>query len=167
MPGRKRVHPRASSLTVARPEMGEPTLSVGEIAKKLQTVAPDISATIERIRHWTRENILLPVDQHHAGTGKHRRYSNDTVLDAAILTVVANLGLPIVSHGYLVDALPRIRRALRNWDQSSPVLLEISRGLRETSSPVVMIHKGNANPSAEISLMINLKVFGRILKDLG
>ena len=69
----------AVPLSVASPELEAPTLTVGQIFEQLGPIAPDAAAAMrERIRHWTREGLLLPVNQHHAGTGRHRRYSPDT-----------------------------------------------------------------------------------------
>ena len=56
----------AAPLTVGSPELGTPTLTVGQIVEQLGPVAPDATAMSERIRHWTREGLLLPVNQHHA-----------------------------------------------------------------------------------------------------
>jgi hypothetical protein len=171
----KEVHRlTAPSLTVAPAGLGTPTLTVGEIAEQLHPIAPNTAATIERIRHWTRERLLLPVDQHHAGTGKHRRYAAESIYDAAILTVVANAGLPIVTQGYLRSALPLARRALRKWTQARsknqdiPLFLEISQAPNGTGGPTVSIHEGvvKHDPTAELSLTINLsQIFTRVLKD--
>lgn len=94
---------------------GDPTLTVGEIAERLAAIAPDISVTVQRIRHWTREQMLLPVDQLHAGTGKHRRYAADAVYDAAILHVATSAGLNISSQRHLIDSLTMARIALPKW----------------------------------------------------
>ena len=91
---------------------GDPTLTVGEIAARLAPIAPDTKATIEKIRHWIRELMLLPVGQVHAGTGKHRLYDANAVYDAAILMLTTRAGLNIASMRYLVDALTVARFAL-------------------------------------------------------
>jgi DNA-binding transcriptional MerR regulator len=134
----------AVSLTVGPLDIGTPTLTVGEIAEKLRPIAPNTSATVERVRHWTRENLLLPVDQHHAGTGKHRRYNEESVYDSAILTVIADAGLPIVTQGYLRRALPLARNALRKWmkarskNQDLALFLEISQIPKSAQQSVFM-----------------------------
>jgi hypothetical protein len=167
-------HLTAEPLTVASPEIGTATLTVGEIAEKLHPIAPNTSATIERIRHWTRERLILPVDQHHAGTGRHRRYAAESVYDAAILTVFANAGVPIVSQDYLRNALPLVRRAMRKWTQGGsknqdiPLFLQISQTPTERGSPTVRIHEGVVahDPTAELSVTINLsQIFTRVLKE--
>jgi hypothetical protein len=169
----KEVHDStAESVTASAPALGTPLLTVGEIAEQLQKIAPNTSATIERIRHWTRERLLLPADQHHAGTGKHRRYSEESVYDSAILTVIANAGLPIVTQVYLRTALPLARSALLKWRQARsknrdlPLFLEISQSPDKTGGPTVNIYEGAVkhDPTAELSLTINLsQIFTRVL----
>jgi hypothetical protein len=56
------------------------------------------------------------VEQHHAGTGKHRRYAPGSAFDAAILSEIADIGVP-VTRDYLRSALPLARGALRKWRQ--------------------------------------------------
>jgi DNA-binding transcriptional MerR regulator len=175
MSRQKRVHQvTAVSLTVAPPIFGKPTVTVGEIAQRVQTIGPNPASTIERIRHWTREGLLIPADQHHAGSGKHRRYATESVYDAAILTVIANAGLPLVSQTYLHKALPLARGALRKWirvrrkNQDIMLFLEISQTASETGSRSVRIHEGAVkhDSSAELSIIINLsQIFTRVVRD--
>jgi DNA-binding transcriptional MerR regulator len=112
---------------------GEPTITIGELAERLKPIAPDIAGTVNRIMHWTREQMLLPVDRHHAGTGKHRRYAADAIYDAAILHVTTSAGLKVSSQRYLVDALTMARIALPKWRAARgrggtpPLYLRLSR----------------------------------------
>jgi DNA-binding transcriptional MerR regulator len=94
---------------------GDPTLTVSELAEALAPIAPDIAGTVQRIRHWTREQILLPVDLHHAGSGKHRRYAADAAYDAAILHTLTAFGLPVAGSRTLVDGLTKARMAVQKW----------------------------------------------------
>jgi DNA-binding transcriptional MerR regulator len=157
----------AVPLTVGSPELGAPTLTVGQIAEELGTVAPDAAAAMsERIRHWTREGLLLPVNQHHAGTGRHRRYSPDTSYEAAVLNALANAGLQLVSRPYIQAALSQARAALQKWRQARsaghklPLLfLVISHEMtRINGEPTASIHEGivKHDPAAEIMIVVNL-----------
>lgn len=94
---------------------GDPTLSISQIAERLAPIAPDTAGTIQRIRHWTREQMLLPAHQHHAGTGKHRRYSEDAIYDAAILHIFTSAGISVSGSRTLVDALTMARFAIPKW----------------------------------------------------
>lgn len=75
--------------------MTEPsrTLTVGEIADAILRPGGDRNALIARIRHWTREGLLQSADERRSGTGHYRRYPLAAVLDAAVLRVLANMGL--------------------------------------------------------------------------
>ena len=109
----------AVPLRAGSPEVGAPTLTVGQIVEQLGAVAPDSAAAMsERIRHWTREGLLLPADQHHAGTGRHRRYSPDTSYEAEVLNALANAGLQLVSRPYIRAALSQARVVLQKWRQA-------------------------------------------------
>ncbi len=117
----------ASPLTNAPPELGAPTVTVGEIAARLHEISTDKEATAERVRSWTREGFLHPVAQYHAGTGKHRRYDPISAFDAAILSVIADAGLRIAGQQHLHQALSLAREALQNWKEGGSVFLEIAR----------------------------------------
>ncbi len=169
----KRHELTAVPLTVDSPELGAPTLTVGQIVEKLGLVAHDAAAMSERIRHWTREGLLLPVDQHHAGTGRHRRYSLDASYEAAILNALATAGLQLVSRPYIQVALSQARAALQEWHQARsagrklPVffLVILHDRTRIGGEPTASIHEGTVkhDPTAEIMIVVNLsQLFSRV-----
>jgi DNA-binding transcriptional MerR regulator len=88
---------------------GDPTLTVGEIAEALTPIAPDMAGTLHRIRHWIREQMLLPVGRAHAGAGRHRLFSADAIYDAAVLHVLTNVGVPVSGSRALLDGLGLVR----------------------------------------------------------
>ena len=155
----KKVHHlTAASLTTEVPKFGAPTLTVGGIAEELRTLAPDTEASIERIKQWTRGGLIIPVKTPYAGTGTHREYDLLSVLDAAILTVIADAGLHIASHKYLLDGLALIRRALqkRKPEKSRDLYLEIA--YVKDSDPIFAIHESSVkpHPNARLSIVLNL-----------
>jgi DNA-binding transcriptional MerR regulator len=158
---RRRHKLAAAPLIVASPTLGRPTLTVGQIATQLGTAAPDVTATRERLRHWTREGLLSPVVDHHSGTGNRRKYDPSVVYDAAILNAIAGAGLHVVSRPYLLDALSKARDARQKWEGAKsrgPLFLEISHRPRGDGSTETIIHEGEpkCDPSAELSIVINL-----------
>jgi hypothetical protein len=157
----------AVPVTVGSPELGAPTLTVGQIVEQVGPVAPDAAAAMsERIRHWTREGLLLPVNQQHGGTGRHRRYSADTSYEAAVLNALANAGLQLVSRPYIQAALSQARAVLqrcrqaRNAGRKLPLFfLVISHeATRIGGEPTASIHQGivKYDPAAEIMIVVNL-----------
>jgi DNA-binding transcriptional MerR regulator len=163
----------ALPLTTGAPDLGRPTLTVGQIVEQLGPVAPDPAATSERIRHWTREGLLLPIDQHHAGTGRHRRYSPDASYEAAILNALANAGLQLVSRPYIQAALTQARAALKRWRQARSAgqklpsfSLVISHDVEGIGAePTATVHEGivKQDPTAEIMIVVNLsRLFLRV-----
>jgi DNA-binding transcriptional MerR regulator len=165
--------PGAAPLATGPANLGSPTLTVGQIVEQLGPVAPDAGAVSERIRHWTREGLILPVDQHHAGTGRHRRYGPDAVYEAAILNALATVGLQLVSRPYIHSALSQVRTALRTWQQAEssgrklPLFyLVISHDMsRIGGEPTVSIQEGRVKDIAtsEIAIVLNLsQLFVRV-----
>lgn len=139
-------------------------MTVGEIAAQLAPIAPDTEATIQQIRHWTREQMLLPVDFHHAGTGKHRRYDASAIYDAAILLMTTRAGLNIASVRYLVEALTLARFALRKWKkEGGPLYLHISRSAPTDRTEIAILRKEPPTPAADLTITIDLrKLWSRI-----
>jgi DNA-binding transcriptional MerR regulator len=166
--GRAKKHHDLSpvSLTVSSPKFEAPTLTVGQIAERLCKLNPDKAATKERVRHWTREDLLAPVAKHHEGTGRHRGYAEDSVYDAAVLSVIANAGLHITAHRYLLRGLPLVRQALQKWEAAKSggrLFLEISH--TKAGSPTITIHEGTVtpNPTARLSMLLNLtQIFSEV-----
>jgi DNA-binding transcriptional MerR regulator len=150
----------AEALTVSSPIVGAPTLTVGQIAEQLVSIAPDRPATRERLRHWTREGLLSPVADHHSGTGNHRQYDPSSVYDAAILHAIARAGLNIASLPYLQSALSKAREARQKWERvenTGPLFLEIVHKVGDGPTEV-LIHEGEPkyDTSAELTIVINL-----------
>jgi DNA-binding transcriptional MerR regulator len=85
-------------------------LTIRSLAERLASIAPDIDATVQQIRHWTREGLLPPIQDLHSGPGVHRLYHpDDAVYEAAVLSVFANVGLPISGSQVLADAMTQVR----------------------------------------------------------
>jgi hypothetical protein len=70
---------------------------------------------VQKLRHWTRAQMLLPVAQHHGGAGKHRKYAATAVYDAAVLHTATSIGLDVPTQRVLVDALTLARFRLQKW----------------------------------------------------
>jgi DNA-binding transcriptional MerR regulator len=154
-------------LTVSSPVLGTPTLTVGQIAEQLVSIAPDKPATRERLRHWTREKLLSPVADHHSGTGTHRQYDPSSAYDAAILQAIACAGLNVVSRPYLRTALSKANEARQKWELAEikgPLYLEIVHKVAEGTAEI-LIHEGEPryDTAAELRIVINLaRIFASV-----
>jgi DNA-binding transcriptional MerR regulator len=147
---------------------GEPTLTVSEIAEALAPIAPDIPGTIQRIRHWTREQMMLPVGELHSGSGKHRQYAAAAVYDAAILHVLASAGFSVSSHRELVDALSKARFEIAEWKpaKKKPLRLELiiartAAGMAQlgvyTEDEEIVDHRGFKVADVVLTVKVDLK----------
>jgi hypothetical protein len=171
----KRHSLKAVPLPVGSPDLGEPTLTVGQIVEQLGPLTPDEAAELsERIRHWTRKGLLVPVDQHHAGTGRHRGYRPATSYEVVVLNALARAGLDLVSRPDIRAALEQATAAFQKWLQAMsaghkpPLLfLVISHDRTQVGSePTVSTHEELVHhaPAAEIMIAVNLsKLFSRVL----
>ena len=65
-------------------------ITVGEIAKRIQREGEDIASLVNRIRSWGKENVIEPIDDKGPGTGQKLRYPERTIVDAAILSQIAD-----------------------------------------------------------------------------
>jgi DNA-binding transcriptional MerR regulator len=127
---------------------------------------PDIvalqgTALVERIRHWTRERMLLPAGQLHTGRGKHRYYPADAIYEAALLQTLTTAGLSISAWRYLTDALAAVRLSLPAWRRDGgPLFLLISR---EGTRDQVEIVQEQPESTADLAIVVNLgRLFARV-----
>lgn len=92
------------------------TIATGDIAGFLSRPGKDASEASERIKHWTRLKLLRPVKNFGGGTGRHFRYDETVVLDAAILWALADAGISLQKlSGRMQYAFGRARWAYDQW----------------------------------------------------
>jgi DNA-binding transcriptional MerR regulator len=145
------------------------TLSVGELAEKIVPSGTDSASVRERIRHWTREGLLLPTGDRNPGVGRHRRYEAAAAIDAAVLNAIADQGIQLVGRDLLL-ALGQARLAESNWQA------KIAKGIhyflqiavirdRSKYRRVAEVYEGKVPqlPDAEVAIIVNLThIFARL-----
>ena len=110
---------------------------------------------------------MCPVEAHHSGTGRHRRYNRVAPFEAAVLTAIAAAGIHVAPARYLTAALALVRKAFPAWEQARgeafPLFLEIDHFTKPGPHPVVAIREGTAkhDTAADLTITINL---GQLLK---
>jgi DNA-binding transcriptional MerR regulator len=55
----------------------------------------ELQPAVERVHHWTREGLLEPIGDRNPGTGRRRLYSEDAVVAAMVLTLLAGFGVGV------------------------------------------------------------------------
>jgi DNA-binding transcriptional MerR regulator len=70
-----------------------PLLDVRAIAHLIADSAADEEKVFERIRHWTRERLLVTAQGMHPGTGYKRLYDPSVVQTARVLNLLTELGV--------------------------------------------------------------------------
>jgi hypothetical protein len=77
------------------------TLTVSGIAKAILWRssplgdAGELQKIMRQLRHWTQSDVLRPVSGLYIGTGRSREYAVETVMVAAVLSELSNLGMTI------------------------------------------------------------------------
>jgi hypothetical protein len=94
-------------------------MTAGDIVERLIPLTRRGSATTlsERVRAWTREKFLVPIEGWGQGPGKHARYDPDVVYLAAVLNMLAERGLQVSQQRKLVGAFSAFN-PLQNWKRS-------------------------------------------------
>jgi DNA-binding transcriptional MerR regulator len=148
-------HLSAANLAISSPELGTSPVTVGQIAEHLRSLEPDVPASTDRLRYWTEQDLLRPINQkRRTGTGKHRQYDVSTIVDAAVLIVVTKSGLQIAGS-LLRDIVSQARQALQNWN-SGDLYLQISYATDPL--PTIDIHQGRipTKPTGRVTIVLNL-----------
>lgn len=133
------------------------------------------ASIVARIRHWTREGLMAPAGVRNPGTGRHRRYAAERVVDAALLNVFADDGQVIVGDtGYFL-ALTKGRAAYVAWSadggKGKPYFLELVSGRDKDGimCRTVRCHEGhpiNHDPTSAVSVIVNLSLIFKRLSAL-
>jgi hypothetical protein len=85
------------------------TLTVREIAERIQLPGELLTTAIARARNWTREGLLPTVGEKHPGIGRERRYPQRAIIDAVLLqTLTSGIGMTAV------HALPVLKEILKD-----------------------------------------------------
>lgn len=121
--------------------------SVGELGRIVAAAAvfprpaadADVELVVRRLRSWTIAGALLPIDDPHSGTGRHRRYANSAVYCASVLN---DLAVNDQSIGVLVA----IGRLVRNLSGPAPLLAgaSVERWQRAVAgtAEIFLVHRG-------------------------
>jgi DNA-binding transcriptional MerR regulator len=88
-------------------------LTAGDIARRIARADDDQQALIERVRHWTREGLIVPIFYLsdlglHPGTGRYRKYDEEQVYRAAVLNVLAERGVTVGQLRAVKDGLDKL-----------------------------------------------------------
>jgi hypothetical protein len=143
------------------------TLTVREIAQKIQLPDEDLTTAINRARNWTREGLLPTVGEKHPGIGRERLYPRRAILDAVLLQALTSaIGMTAVGAlPVLKSVLKEILKDVKNLLAAQPredTLIIASRkiGEKEWQAGVVWesrIHKWLATRRQYVHVILNAK----------
>jgi hypothetical protein len=96
-----------------------PLYGVGDLVLLAGVPEPMMPLMSERIRHWTREGLLEPVDTLLTGTGHHRRFGPDAAFNVLVLNVLADFGVQLAAKKKAIEeALDKLRTARKRWERT-------------------------------------------------
>ena len=141
-----------------------PRLSSWTIGQIVDKFCPSDPATVfERLRHWTKEGLISPVDQHHSGTGTPKLYEFDSPFDCAVLNALAVAGVQVLSRPYIKTALRETHNALAKYRDAQhakrkPPALSLVISQQVDGEPTVTLHEGAVkhDPATQVAIVINL-----------
>jgi DNA-binding transcriptional MerR regulator len=140
-------------------------LTVSEIAERIKKPGDDKARIVERVRHWTRENLLTPIGEKNPGTGQLRLYDESAVEDAAVLNELAEFGVQLKVQRFTINYLQTDKA--KNWRKTAKkghsLYLEMLK--RPDGKVLPLLHEGDIRmvPQGEVSIVINLiELFKRV-----
>jgi hypothetical protein len=92
------------------------TITAGDIVQKLMPITRrgNTGTLMERVRSWTKEKFLVPLEGFGQGPGKHAQYDPAVIYLAALLNTFAERGLQVSQQRKLVEAYEMFD-PLANW----------------------------------------------------
>jgi hypothetical protein len=80
-------------------------MTVRQMAHIIADSASDEESVFERIRHWTRERLLVPAHGQHPGTGNKRLYDQSVLQKAIVLNRLTEFGVSIKTLQFVILSL--------------------------------------------------------------
>jgi hypothetical protein len=107
---------RRAAQPPSRQPVEQSTITAGDIVQKLMPITRrgNAGTLMERVRSWTKEKFLVPLEGLGQGPGKHARYDPTEIYLAALLNVFAERGLQVLQQRKLVEACAMFE-PLKNW----------------------------------------------------
>jgi hypothetical protein len=91
-----------------------PAITVRQIAELLAKPDEQLSTVIDRLRHWTDEDMLSVQGEKNPGTGRARLYEPRALMEAFVLAIISDaVGHPVTAPKF--SALFRIERKTIVW----------------------------------------------------
>jgi hypothetical protein len=101
------------------------TLTVRDIAQRVQRPGEELRTAVDRVRNWTKEGLLKPVGDIHPGTGRKKQYSEKAAIRALILQAISDAtgGRAV----YLAHMIEFVEEQLRKHRGQRDMILALSR----------------------------------------
>src|SRR2546421_7458956 len=108
------------------------TVSVSDIAEKVQRPGEPLQTAIDRVKNWTKEGLIKP-EKKNPGVGRKRQFPESALIDALLLQVLTDaIGMPAVSVApHLQEARSKVASARKHMrsPNADNHLLAIARSI--------------------------------------
>ena len=123
-------------------------LTARDIAEKIAGPDGELRPAMERVRHWTNEGLLVPLGERNPGTGRKRFYSDDAIVSAQILNILADFGIGLnVMRTALILGEDAAKDIAAKKPPRTVHFLCIYKGGRFGQNPAAVLHQ---QPDVEI-----------------
>jgi len=110
--------------------MSSSLLSAKELARRVANVPSEEALVFERVRHWTRENLIVPEGDSHPGTGRKRLYSASLVTKVRVLNSLTEVGVTVRTLKLVSDLIdgPILERQKKLFGADVYLVIEKLKG---------------------------------------
>jgi hypothetical protein len=135
-------------------------ITLNQLVDRICSRDDNRAAVAERVRHWSRVGVLLPAGGP-PGKGRPRFFEPATIVDAALLNGLADIGYPVISREMLL-ACELARQAAREWAHGDrrQRWLELAWVKSTTFSancvPFIHVDRLQPKPGTQAAIILNL-----------
>lgn len=137
------------------------------LASRIQRPGEQLQTAIDRVRNWTKEGLLTLEGEKNPGTGRSRKYAEDALLEASLLDVLSDFGMPVSRLAPYLTLLKKL--AEKYWkplSQERKPSSKAGRGRRsETGRPLLVIGKTVGSIDLSFAFVNIAKLPGHILSE--
>lgn len=81
------------------------SVTVKDIAERIQRRGEPLQAAVDRLRNWTKEGIIKPEGEKNPGKGRSRQYGQRALFEAAFVQALVEAGLTATNAGILLEEI--------------------------------------------------------------
>jgi DNA-binding transcriptional MerR regulator len=105
--------------------------TISEIAERIRYPGEKLNVVVDRLQSWVKEGLLQPAGEKNPGSGRHRRFPENTLIDALVLHVLADqVGMRAVKARKFARLFDAARKSFKKPETTRFVTIGQSRDNR-------------------------------------